>query len=73
MSELSHFEELSAQTPKKGPYAIIIGTVLLPILLWAINLMAPSEGVKDLKDKEKESKDTPAATAGPSSEDIEDI
>lgn len=54
MSELSHFEELSAKTPKKEPYAILIGAVLLVVVLWLLNHFAPTEGVKDLKEGKKE-------------------
>ncbi len=57
MSELSHFEEISTKTPRKQPYAIIIGAALLPLLMWVINLISPTEAVKELK-----TDDTPAAT-----------
>ncbi|MCP4678379.1 MAG: hypothetical protein GY854_23275 [Deltaproteobacteria bacterium] len=56
MSELSHFEELSTQTPKKQPYAILIGTVMFTFLLWLLNFISPSEGVADLKKAEEEGK-----------------
>ncbi|MCP4605772.1 MAG: hypothetical protein GY847_35500 [Proteobacteria bacterium] len=52
MTELSHFEELSTKTPVKQPYAIIVGSALLPLILWALSLLSPSEGVKDLKEAE---------------------
>ena len=54
MTELSHFEEESTKTPVKQPYAILIGTALLPIVLWILSALTPSEGVKDLKAAEKE-------------------
>jgi hypothetical protein len=54
MPELSQFEELSAKTPTKTPYAIVAGTVLLVFALWLINTIAPNEGVKDLKEKAAE-------------------
>ncbi|MDJ0762711.1 MAG: hypothetical protein QNJ97_06945 [Myxococcota bacterium] len=49
MSELSHFEELSAQTPKKEPYAILIGTVILAVALVVLNKLSPTEPVRELK------------------------
>lgn len=61
MSELSHFEELSAKTPKTQPYAILIGAALLPLIIWVISLVAPTESVKELKGAGKE-KDTPVMT-----------
>lgn len=54
MSELSHFEQLSAQTPKKQPYAILIGALLVPIILFAVNALSPTEGVEELKKKADE-------------------
>ena len=51
MSELSHFEQLSAQTPKKQPYAILIGAILVPIILAIVNMLSPTEGVKELTKK----------------------
>jgi hypothetical protein len=69
--ELSEFERLSAITPKKTPLAILIGTALVPIVLWIINLLAPTEAVDELK-KAEEDKAAPAATqvGGP---DIDEI
>ena len=61
MSELSHFEKISAVTPKKQPYAILIGTVILVIVLWLLNQLTPSEGVKDLKEAQKK-QDSSSAT-----------
>ena len=60
MSELSHFEELSAQTPKKQPYAILIGTVVLIIVLVLIKELSPTQAVEELKEAEDEA---PAAVA----------
>jgi hypothetical protein len=69
--DLSHFEQLSAVTPKKIPLAIIIGTLIVPVVLWLINLIAPSEGVAELKEAEKQkAEEAPAAVSGP---DIDDI
>ena len=53
MSELSHFEELAAQTPKKQPYAILIGTVVLIIVLVLIKELTPTQVVEDLKEVEE--------------------
>ena len=53
MSELSHFEELSAQTPKKQPYAILIGTVVLIIVLVLIKELSPTQAVEELKEAEE--------------------
>ena len=61
-SDLSHFEEESAKTPVKQPYAIIGGAVLLLIVAFLISWLAPTEGVKDLK-KAAESSGAAAATA----------
>ena len=47
MTELSHFEEESAKTPTKQPYAILIGTVLLILLLYALNQLAPNEAIEE--------------------------
>ena len=58
MSELSHFEELSTQIPKKQPYAILIGAAMFPVLLWLLNFISPSEGVADLKKAAEESRAT---------------
>lgn len=70
--QLSHFESLSAITPKKQPLAILFGTALVPVVLWIINLLAPTEAVEDLKGKgEKGEGDKPAVTAP--ADDIDDI
>jgi hypothetical protein len=63
MSELSHFEQLSAQIPKKQPYAILIGAAMLPILLSIINWLSPTEAVEDLKKQEEAQQDVPAAVS----------
>ncbi len=47
--ELTHFEALSAITPKKQPMAILIGTAVTVIALWIINVLAPTETVEQLK------------------------
>ncbi len=68
--ELSHFEKLSAQIPRKQPVAILIAMALLPLLLWGLNVLAPNEGVKNLK----EQKDEASAVAAPSAaEDLEEL
>jgi hypothetical protein len=67
--ELSNFERLSAITPKKTPMAIIIGTALVPLILWIINLLAPTEAVDELKEAEKETATT-TQTGGP---DIDEL
>ena len=60
--ELSHFEALSAVIPKKTPIAILVGTALVPIVLWVINVLAPTEAVDELKNAEEEAS-KPAETA----------
>ena len=67
--DLSEFERRSAITPKKVPLAILIGTALVPIVLWVINLLAPTEAVDELKKAEEEK--TPAAQVG--GPDIDEI
>lgn len=69
--ELSHFEQLSAKTPTKQPVAILIGMALLPLLLWAINLIAPNEGVKELK--QEKTQDLQAEVAPASADDVEEL
>ncbi len=69
MTELSHFEQLSAKTPKKEPYAILLGTIFAIFVLWLVNTLAPSEGVKDLREQQTQ-KDAPAAVRA---DDIDDI
>ncbi|MFO8073046.1 MAG: hypothetical protein R6V85_14340 [Polyangia bacterium] len=61
--ELTQYESMSAITPKKQPLAIIIGTLLLPLVLWVINLLAPTEAVEDLKEGQEEESDKAAQTA----------
>jgi preprotein translocase subunit Sec61beta len=70
--ELSHFEQLAAVTPKKTPLAILIGTALVPVVLWVINLLAPTETVDELKKAEQQ---TQAEVSGPAagSPDIDEI
>jgi len=68
--ELSEFERLSAITPKKTPLAIIIGTALVPVVLWIINILAPTEAVDELK-KAEEGKTAPTAEVG--GPDIDEI
>ena len=63
MTELSHFEEESTKTPVKQPYAILIGTALLPIILWILSVIVPSEGVKDLKEAEEKKTEVSAQAA----------
>jgi hypothetical protein len=62
MSELSHFEEESIKTPVKQPYAILIGCALLPIVLWILSALTPTQAVKDLKQAD-ETKPAAAAQA----------
>lgn len=68
--DLSEFERLSAITPKKMPLAILVGTALVPVVLWIINLLAPTEAVDELKKAEEEK--TPAAQVG-GGPDIDEI
>ncbi|MBW2276491.1 MAG: hypothetical protein JRF63_03300 [Deltaproteobacteria bacterium] len=67
--DLSNFERLSAITPKKTPLAILIGTAMVPIVLWVINMLAPTEAVDELKKAEEEK--TPSAQVG--GPDIDEI
>lgn len=68
--ELSEFERLSAITPKKTPLAILIGTAMVPIVLWIINMLAPTEAVDELKKAEEEASAPAAQVGGP---DIDEI
>ena len=61
MTELSYFEQLSTQTPKKQPYAILIGFVVAIFILWLIRILAPTESALDLK-KAQQQQMMPAAT-----------
>lgn len=71
--DLSHFENLSAKTPRQVPYAILIGAIVSVIVLVAINLLAPTEAVNDLK-KVTAEKDVPTETAPTGGgQDIDDI
>jgi hypothetical protein len=69
MSELSHFEELSAKTPVKQPYAILGGAVLLIIVLWLLNAIAPNEAVKESKSRESDQVEEAASPAQQADED----
>ena len=71
-SGLSHFEEEAAQTPKKMPMAIVIGTALVPVVLILLNWLAPNEAIKEAKQQEAE-KDEPAAVVDIPESEIEDI
>jgi hypothetical protein len=62
MTELSHFEQESTKTPTKVPYAIIGGTLLLIILLYILNQLAPNEAIE----KSRQAQEEAAATAAPS-------
>ncbi len=68
--ELSHFEALSAVIPKKTPFAILIGAALIPVVLWLINVLAPTEAVDELQQVEE---DKPAAVQTTGGPDIDDI
>jgi hypothetical protein len=68
--ELSQFERLSALTPKKTPFAILIGAALIPVVLWIINVLAPTEAVDELKEAEAE---RPAAASPAGGPDIDEI
>ncbi len=68
-SDLSHFEEESAKIPVKQPYAILGGAVLLLIVAFLISWLAPTAGVKDLKEAAAAS--SAAATSSSSDGDDE--
>ena len=70
--DLSHFENLSAQTPKQVPYIILLGVVLIPVVLVVINILAPTEAVDDLK-KVKADADVPAVVAPSGAQGADDI
>jgi len=70
--DLSHFENLSAQTPKQVPYIILLGVVLIPVVLVVINILAPTEAVDDLK-KVKADADVPAVVAPSGDQGADDI
>ena len=71
MSELSHFEELSAKTPVKQPYAILGGAVLLIIVLWLLNAIAPNEAVKESKAQQQSDQVEEVAAPAAQAEDDE--
>lgn len=72
--ELTHFEQLSAITPKTMPLAIIIGALMIGPLLILINLLAPTEAVDELKGDDAK-KDTAAEVqpAGGGGGEVDDI
>ena len=70
MSELSHFESVSAKTPTKQPWAIVGGTILLIIVLILVNQLAPNEAIKESKETAKE---IPAAAATSAADDDDEI
>ena len=70
MTELSHFEAESAKTPVKEPYAILIGTVLLIIILYLLNQLSPNEAIQESRQAEDALGASPAA-ATPSADDDE--
>jgi hypothetical protein len=63
MTELSHFEEESTKTPVKTPYAIMGGTLLLILLLYILNQLAPNEAVGEGREAQEASETAPAAAA----------
>ena len=70
MTELSHFESESAKTPVKEPYAILIGTVLLIIILYALNQLSTNEAIEESRKAQEAQAASPAA-ATPSADDDE--
>jgi len=74
--ELSHFEQLSAITPRKQPLAIVIGALVVGVALILINKLAPTETVDQLKKEEAKKAAAaavqPAEASGPAG-DIDDI
>ena len=69
--ELTQFEAASAVTPKKMAFAIIVGAAFIPVILWLLSALAPTEAVEELKAAEKRGDDTPAASAPAG--DVDDI
>jgi hypothetical protein len=59
-------------TPKKTPIAILVGAGLIPVVLWLINVLAPTEAVDELKTAEEDA-DKPAAAATTRGDDDLDI
>ena len=72
MSELSHFETLSAKTPTKQPWAILGGTALVLILLYIISALAPNDAIKTAK-ADAAASEAPAAAAPAQAEDDEEL
>ncbi len=60
MSELSHFEALSAKTPRKEPFGILIGTVVMVVVILILNYLSPGAAAHKA---EEEKKDEPVMTA----------
>ena len=73
MSELSHFETLSAKTPTKQPWAILGGALFVAILLYVINMLAPNEAIKQAKEDAKAQNAPTAAAAPAQAEDDEEL
>ena len=69
MTELSHFEQESTKTPTKQPYAILIGFVLLVIVLFLLNQLAPNEAISESK-AAQEAAAAPAARAAAEDDEI---
>ncbi len=72
MTELSHFEQASTKIPMRDPMIVIGGFLLLPLLLYVINLLSPNEAVDDLK-KTKQTQgefDRPAAVQSADDDEI---
>ena len=67
MTELSHFEQESTKTPTKQPYAILIGFVLLIIVLYILNQLAPNEAISESRAAQEEA--APAASAAAAEDD----
>ncbi len=72
MSELSQFEQASTKTPMRDPMIVIGGFLLLPLLLWVINLVSPNEAVDDLKKSQQVQEDfnQPAALQNADDDEI---
>lgn len=71
MSELSHFEEISAKTPLRQPYTILGGVVLMVIVLWLLNAIAPNEAVKESKARKSDRVEEAAAPAAQGADEDE--
>ena len=72
MSELSHFETLSAKTPTKQPWAILGGTMLVLVLLYIISALAPNDAIKTAK-ADAAAAAAPAEAAPAQAEDDEEL